>query len=180
MYIYITHPLKKYKRGGVYAAKNVLFTCFFLGFPREKFYTPRSVRGGGGRWMGLTKAVRTTPPSLIHFAEVLEFLGFLGVLNPWAFILFTYVLANHSVGIPRIPQCSMNPPVYTFYVRVSILDIHRSAGIHCPLSFILFMFSRHPSCWTEKKNMFNLPVAVLPKAFFGHTPRLLSRKSRTA
>ena len=120
------------------------------------------------------------PPSLIHLAEVLEFLGFLGVLNPWAFILFTYVLANHSVGIPRIPQCSMNPPVYTFYVRVSILDIHRSAGIHCPLSFILFMFSRHPSCWTEKKNMFNLPVTVLPKAFFGHTPRLLSRKSRTA
>ena len=85
VYAYIiTHPLKKYKRGGGYAPKLVLFTCFFLGFPREKNYTPRSVRGGGvGRWMWWTKAVRTTsPPSLIHFAEVLEFLGFLGVLNP--------------------------------------------------------------------------------------------------
>ena len=33
------------------------------------------------------------------------------------------------------------------------------------------MFSRHPSYWTEKKNMFNLPVAVLPKAVFGYKPR---------
>ena len=58
----ITHPRKKYKRGGGYAPKNVLFTCFFLEFPREKFYTPRNVRGGGLRWMGWTKAVRTPPP----------------------------------------------------------------------------------------------------------------------
>ena len=122
IYIYINHPPpKKVQERGGYAPKLVLFTCFFLGFPREKFIHHVAFAGGGGRWMGWTKAVRTTsPPSLIHFAEVLEFLGFLGVLNPWAFILFTYVLANHSVGIPRIPQCSMNPPVYTFYVRVSI------------------------------------------------------------
>ena len=78
----ITHPLKKYKRGGVYAAKNVLFTCFFLGFPREKFYTPRSVRGGGWKMDGVDKGSSNHPPSLIHFAQVLEFLGFLGVFNP--------------------------------------------------------------------------------------------------
>ena len=58
----ITHPRKKYKRGGGYAPKNVLFTCFFLEFPREKFYTPRNVRGGGSKMDGVDKGSSNSPP----------------------------------------------------------------------------------------------------------------------
>ena len=55
-------PPKKVQERGGYAPKLVLFTCFFLGFPREKFYTPRSVRGGGWKMDGVDKGSSNHPP----------------------------------------------------------------------------------------------------------------------
>ena len=85
-------PPKKVQERGVYAVKNVLFTCFFLGFPREKFYTPRSVRGGGWKMDGVDKGSSNHPPQFDTFCT-----GF---------------------GIPGVPGGFKPLSLYTFYVRV--------------------------------------------------------------
>ena len=74
-------PVKSTREGGVRSQKCT-FYVFLPRVPQGKFYTPRNVRGGGSKMDGVDKGSSNPLPSLIHFAHVLEFLGFLGVLNP--------------------------------------------------------------------------------------------------
>ena len=62
IYIYNHPPPKKVQERGGYAPKLVLFTCFFLGFPREKFIHHVAFAGGVEDGWGGQRQFEPPPP----------------------------------------------------------------------------------------------------------------------
>ena len=128
LYDWSPTPVKSTREGGCTLPKMYFLRVFFLEFPREKIYTPRNVRGGGGlRWMGWTKAVRTPPPpSLIHFAHVLEFLGFPRGFKPLSLYTFYVRVGQPFRGHPQDSSVFHEPwGLYILRACVLFFDIHK-------------------------------------------------------
>ena len=149
----------------MYGRKNVLFTCVCLGFPRENFYTGYTGSRLGG---GVVTCGSPLPGPFDTFCKGFGIPGDSWVFSTTlSFIHFTYVLANHSVGIPRDSPVFYDP-WGLYFLRACVFFwcswVSWKSLAPCFLYFSCFLYTK--VVWPEK-NDFVFAGAFPPQAAFG-------------
>ena len=133
----------------MYGRKNVLFTCVCLGFPRENFYTGYTGSRLGG---GVVTCGSPLPGPFDTFCKGFGIPGDSWVFSTTlSFIHFTYVLANHSVGIPRDSPVFYDP-WGLYFLRACVFFwcswVSWKSLAPCFLYFSCFLYTK--VVWPEK------------------------------